>query len=102
MESLDEIRQKKLRELQESQVAEQEEDQSEERAFVLRQIMTPEAKERLGRLKIARPDFATELENQLIMLVQTGRVQERIDDEMLKMLLAKLQPQKREISIKRR
>lgn len=72
-----------------------------QKSLVMRQILTPEARERLGRLKMARPDVAQTVENQLIMLAQSGRLGQKIDDEMMKQLLGRLVPEKREIKIER-
>jgi excinuclease UvrABC nuclease subunit len=69
---------------------------------LLRQILTPEARERLGRLKVARPEEARALEGQLVQLAQSGRLQNRVDDEQLKLILARLFPGNRDISIKRK
>ena len=71
---------------------------------LMRQILTPEARQRLARVRMVRPDFAAQLELQLIQVAQSGRVAIPINDDMLKRLLAQLQAQqsKREIKITRR
>lgn len=69
---------------------------------LLRQILTPEARERLGRLRMARPEEARGLEGQLVSLAQSGRLQARIDDEQLKTILARLFPSGRDINIRRK
>lgn len=103
---LQEIRRKKLEALQQQgtdaaqdEMAREQFDQ--QRQVVLRQILTTEARERLARIKIAKPEFVENVENQLIMLVQSGQVGERIDDKTLVQILEKVTPKKREISIKR-
>ena len=70
--------------------------------MILRSILTTQAKERLGRIKVARPEMAEEIENQLIMLAQGGRLKNKINDEQLRMLLSKIIPKKRDIKIERR
>jgi len=70
--------------------------------MILRGILTTQAKERLGRIKVARPEMAEEIENQLIMLVQGDRLKNKINDEQLRMLLSKIIPKKRDIKIERR
>ena len=72
-----------------------------QRAALLRQILTPEARERLGSLRTAYPQVAAAVEQQLILLYQSGRVR-TIDDQTLKQILAAVAPKKREISITRR
>ncbi len=66
----------------------------------LRQILTPEARERLANLKMVRPAFAEQLETQLIQLAQSGRVKLPITDEILKKILLQLQGAKRETKVK--
>jgi programmed cell death protein 5 len=108
MDDIEAIRKKKLRELQQqaySQEELQEEQQKEledQKKVILRAILTDDARERLGRIRAARPEMAENLENQLIMLAQSGRLKNKINDEQLRELLAKLLPQKRDITIRRR
>ncbi|WP_440952427.1 DNA-binding protein [Methanococcoides sp. FTZ1] len=116
VDDLEAIRRKRLAEMQQQQAAasqmdndaqvafQQEQAQAEREAQVqaiLRQIMTPEARERLTRLKLSRKELAEQLESQLVMLAQSGRLQSRIDDERLKLLLSQMQPKKREPTITR-
>jgi len=106
-DELDGIRRRKLMELQQAQdqaVAQQQmrESQQAQRQQILRQILTPEARERLGRIELAYPDLADNIENQLIALAQSGRVQRAIDDATLKQILERVMPKKRDIKIERR
>jgi len=101
------IREKKLRELQMQQAQQQiaQERMAEAEAMkqnILRAILTPEARERLGRVKLAYPELATNVENQLVMLAQTGRLNQQVDDDMLVNILDRITPKKREIRIERR
>jgi len=104
---LEALRQKRMAQLQvareqeEAMMAEKADAEAEKKA-VLRKLLTVEAKERLGRLKLAYPDVASAIENQLVMLYQSGRLPGMIDDETLKRLLAQVQPRKREITITRK
>lgn len=68
---------------------------------VLRVILTPEARSRLNNLKMVRPEFADQLELQLIQLAQQGRLPVPLTDDHLKRLLAELQEKKRDIKITR-
>src|SRR5437879_13780731 len=101
-DELDTIRRKKLAELQQYQtqaVAEQQyRDQVQaQRQLILRQILTPEARERLGRIELAYPELKENIENQLIALAQSGRVQRMIDDPTLRPILERVIPRNRGI-----
>lgn len=110
---LEEIRRRRMAQMQEQQsqaqvnpeaAYQQEQAQAEMEARkqeLLRKILTPEARERLTTLRMSRPALVEQLEMQLLSLAQSGRIQNMIDDEQLKQLLAQIQPPKRETSIKR-
>lgn len=108
---LEEIRRRRLAEIQKQQqqqvaqqaVAEEQAQRIEDqRQAILRSIMTPQARERLGTVKIAHPEVARLVEDQLITLASSGRLDREIDDDTLRAILRKLAPQKREISIERK
>ena len=110
-EELENLRKKKLQDLQQQAELQQElEDEQEsqkkqleqQKKRILRSVLTADARERLGRIKVARPEIAESIENQLIMLAQSGQLKNKINDEQLRMLLAKLLPKKRDIKIRRR
>ena len=65
----------------------------------LRQILTPEARDRLNNIKLVKPELAQQIELQLIQLAQSGRLKEKINDEQLKALLGQISSQKRESKI---
>jgi programmed cell death protein 5 len=111
MDELEEIRRRKLMELQAQRQRELEELQRQQeiqrqielqRKAILRAILEPEAKERLSRLKLAHPDIAEAVENQLIALAQSGRLAQKISDEMLVEILKRIMPKKREPRIIRK
>jgi len=106
---LERLRQKRFLELQaqqrmtgeERQVQAQEELERRKEA-VLRRILTSEARQRIANLKMARPDFAEQLELQLIQVAQGGKVRLPMNDETLKKILVQLQSdQQRETKIRR-
>jgi programmed cell death protein 5 len=110
MDDIEAIRKKKLRNLQQQQPTFSQEDFEEtqqkefedQKKLILRAILTDDARERLGRIKAARPEMAENLENQLIMLAQSGRLKNKINDEQLRELLSKILPKKRDITIRKR
>ncbi|MGI0053916.1 MAG: DNA-binding protein [Thermoplasmata archaeon] len=73
-----------------------------ERQELLRRVLTPEARERLGRIRLAKPEVAQSIEQQILGLAASGRLQRVVDDAMLRSLLERLMPDKREITITRR
>lgn len=68
---------------------------------VLRVILSPEARSRINNLKMVRPDFADQLELQLIQLAQQRRLPVPLTDDHLKKILVELQEKKRDIRITR-
>jgi programmed cell death protein 5 len=108
MDDIEAIRKKKLRNLQRQAFSQEEfedvqqQELEDQKKIILRTILTDDARERLGRIKAARPEMAENLENQLIMLAQSGRLKNKINDEQLRELLSKILPKKRDITIRRR
>lgn len=68
---------------------------------LLRNILTPEARQRLANLKMVKPEFTDQLELQLIQLAQQGKLPIPLTDEQLKQILIQLQARKRETKIRR-
>jgi programmed cell death protein 5 len=68
---------------------------------LLKQILSPEARQRLTNLKMVKPEFIDQLELQLIQLAQTGKVPLPLSDAQLKQILIQLQSRKRETKITR-
>eukprot|EP00828_Plagiopyla_frontata_P019176 TRINITY_DN2451_c0_g1_i2.p2 TRINITY_DN2451_c0_g1~~TRINITY_DN2451_c0_g1_i2.p2 ORF type:complete len:113 (-),score=29.90 TRINITY_DN2451_c0_g1_i2:75-413(-) len=77
---------------------------AEMRESILSQIMTPDARQRLSRIKLAKPEKAQQIESQLIMSAQKGMIQDKISEQQLIGLLEKMSGTKQEtkIQIKRK
>lgn len=115
MDDLDALRQRRLQELQaqqESMAAQNPEaaqQQAQEAAArqqqamdaALQQVLDPEARERFERIRLSRPDFATQVAQQLIAMGQRGRIANLLSDEDLRRVLQALSPQERETTIRR-
>jgi programmed cell death protein 5 len=105
-EELEAIRRKKLLARQqqindEQRQAQREQELQAQKQALLRQILSPEARQRLTNLALIKPEFTEQLELQLIQLAQSGRLQFPISDAQLKQLLIQLQSRKRETKIRR-
>ncbi|MEM2099171.1 MAG: DNA-binding protein [Candidatus Bathyarchaeia archaeon] len=105
-EELEAIRRRKLLAMQQRAVDEQKQAQVEQRLEaqrqeLLRQILSPEARQRLTNLKMVKPEFIEQLEMQLIQLAQLGRIPIPLSDNQLKQILIQLQSRKREPKIRR-
>lgn len=105
-EELEELRRRRTIELQRRLAQEQERFQMQQqiemqKQAVLRQILTPEARQRLNNLKMVKQEYTEQLELQLIQLAQTGKVNIPITDEQLKQILTRLQSRRRDIKIRR-
>jgi programmed cell death protein 5 len=105
-EELTEIRRRRYSDLQRAALDEQRQSESRrqfeaQKQSALKQIMTPEARQRLTNIRMVKPEFAEQIEMQLIQLAQTGRIKVPISDDQLKEALAKLQSSRKEIRIRR-
>ena len=109
-DELAELRRRRMEQMQRQAVDQQTMEEEAERQrqiesqirIVLMEILEPEARERLNTIKLTRPEFAKAIEQQLVMLAQSGRVRQRINDDQLKALLAQLTPSKKEFKITRK
>ncbi|WP_298525684.1 DNA-binding protein [uncultured Methanobrevibacter sp.] len=118
MSELDEIRQRRMAELQAQQAAMQNQQQQAaiqaqqqeaqrqqfeaQKKQILGQILTPEARTRLGNLKLTKPELVEQIEIQLIQSAQAGSLRGKVTDDQLKVLLRQIAGQKREIKITRK
>ena len=109
-EDIEEIRKRKLMELQKKYLEQQ---KAQEEALrqemeleaqldaIMRRILTPEARERLGRVKLVKPELARQVELVLVQLYQAGQIREPIDDAKLKRILAQIDERtRRDFNIK--
>ena len=61
--------------------------EAEARISILSQILTPEAADRLGRIRLVKESRAIDVENRLIMLAKSGQLRSKVNEEQLKELL---------------
>ena len=99
-EDLRRLREEKLAEIQKQQVMNeyQQKQQNEletQKKNIMRLILSPEARSRLTNIQMARPQFAQNIELQLIQAFQSGALRGKtpLTDETFKTLLIQLQNQ---------
>jgi programmed cell death protein 5 len=105
-EELEQLRRRRLAELQraaaeEERRAEVQQQVEVQKQAILKRILTMEARQRLTNIRMVKPEFADQLELQLIQLAQSGRVKLPISDAQLKEALVRLQSQRKDIKIRR-
>jgi len=105
-EEIEELRRQKMLELrakieEQQRQAEQRRQYEIQKRLAIQQILTPEARSRLANIRAAKPEFAEQLELQLIQLAQAGKLGSKITDTQLRQILDKLQARKREFRIRR-
>lgn len=110
-EELEELRQEKMEQLKEQQqggaaeqeAMEQQRQQAEaQKQALLRQALTDGARQRLNSVKMSKPEFGEQVEQQVVALAQSGRLQGKIDEERMKALLEELKPDSQDYNIRRR
>lgn len=118
MSELDEIRRKRMQQLQQQQqmaaaqqgasIEQMQQEEARKQQFeqekknALRQIMSPDARQRLANLRLTKPELVNGIEMQLISLAQAGRLQIPVTDATLKQILKETMGSKREIHITRK
>ncbi|MBE6493633.1 MAG: DNA-binding protein [Methanosphaera stadtmanae] len=117
MTELDDIRRRRMEELKQQQLAQQQqgvnlqqmqqeqemrERYEAEKKQALKQILTPEARQRLANLRLTKPELVNSIEVQLIQLAQAKRIQLPVTDDILKQILREASGKKREIHITRK
>jgi len=108
-EELEKLRQEKMEQLQEEgaevdeeALEEQRQQQEAQKKAILRQHLTDGARKRLNTVKMSKPQAGEKVEQQVLALAQSGRLQGKIDEEKMKELLRELTPDSKSFDIKRR
>jgi len=106
-EQLEALRRRKLQELQQ-QAAQQQMAQAQEKEFegkkylIMRKILSQEGRQRLENIRIVKPEFAQQVELQLIQLFQAGKLRGAtpLPDNAFKRLLEQITGKKKDFKIK--
>ena len=108
-EELERLREQKKEQLKEqmdgkqAEAAEGQRQQAEaQKKAVLRQHLTDGARQRLNTIKMSKPQVGERVEQQIVALAQSGRIQDQIDEDQMKELLRELTPDSKSFDIKRR
>jgi programmed cell death protein 5 len=109
-EQLNNIRRRKLEELKQQaaqqQLAEAQQKEYEAQKYqLMRKILSPEGRQRLENIRMVKPEFAEQIEIQLIQLFQAGKLRGAIPlpDKAFKKLLEQISSfdKKKEFNIKK-
>ena len=108
-EELEKLREQKREQLKD-QMGEEEEEAVEaqrqqaeaQKKAILRQHLTDGARKRLNTVKMSKPQVGEKVEQQVVALAQSGRIQGKIDEEKMKQLLSEITPDSKSFDIKRR
>jgi programmed cell death protein 5 len=85
----------------EAQEAQRQQAEAQKKA-VLRQHLTDGARKRLNTVKMSKPQVGQKVEQQVVALAQSGRINGKIDEEKMKALLSEMTPDSKSFDIKRR
>ena len=110
-EELEELRRKKMEQLKDRQGGEGQQEEAREaqrqqaeaqREAMLKQALTDGARKRLNTVKMSKPGFGEKVEQQVVALARSGRLQGKIDEEKMKDILEEMKPDSKSFDIRRR
>jgi programmed cell death protein 5 len=109
-EELEKLREQKRKQMKEQAGGQGDEEAMEaqrqqaeaQRKAVLRQALTDGARKRLNTVKMSKPEHGDQIEQQIVALAQSGRIQGKIDEDKMKELLQELTPDSKSFDIHRR
>jgi programmed cell death protein 5 len=108
-EELERIREQKREQLKDKAQSQDEDTMGAQRQqaeaqkkAILRQHLTDGARKRLNTVKMSKPEAGEQVEQQVVALAQSGRLQDKIDEEQMKELLQELTPDSKSFDIRRR
>lgn len=90
-DELEKLKKEKLQEMEQDGGDQQEEQIRQQLKQIASQILTEDARSRLGNIRVAKPDLASSIEFQLVQLHRAGQIRDKITDDQLKELLKKIQ-----------
>ncbi|MEK6940990.1 MAG: DNA-binding protein [Nanoarchaeota archaeon] len=102
MIGIEDIRKKKMEDIQQ-QISEQQELQQQIQSIenLSKSWLTKEALERFGNLKQAHEQTAFQFALIIAKMVQNNQIKEKVDDKTMREILIQMQPEKRDTKIRR-
>jgi programmed cell death protein 5 len=102
-EKMEELRERKQQEGGDGEGQEARRQQAEaQKKAMLRKHLTDGARKRLNSVRMSKPEFAEQAEQQILALAQRGQVQGQIDEDQMKKLLKELKPDENNFNVRRR
>ena len=108
-EELEKLREQKRKQLEEraqegqgEEMEAQRQQAEAQKKAILRQPLTDGARKRLNTVKMSKPETGEKVEQQIVALARSGRIQGKIDEDKMKELLKELTPDSKSFDIKRR
>jgi programmed cell death protein 5 len=111
-DDIEQLREERLQQLQDQQgggggdseaarEAQREQAEAQKKAQ-LRKHLTDGARKRLNSVRMSKPDFADQVERQVLALARSGRLGDQIDEDQMRDLLQELKPDSGGYNIRRR
>lgn len=111
-DDLEKLREEKMEELRErkrqqeggggeAQEARRQQAEAQKKAL-LRQHLTDGARKRLNSVRMSKPEFAEQAEQQILSIAQRGQIDGQIDEEQMKQVLKELSPDSKSFNVRRR
>lgn len=73
-----------------------------QKEYILKQLLSSDARLRLNNVRMVKPDLASLVENYIIGMASQGKIQSQLTDDQLKQILMSIQQPKRDFKISRR
>ena len=111
MSDLEEIKRKRLEELQNSLIQQQNQELQEQINLqrqievlenIAKQYLNKEAISRYGNLKSAHPELAIQVAVLIAQAAQSGQIKDKLNDKEFKEILMRIQKPKQEFKVKRK
>ena len=110
-DELEQIKKRKMMELQaqarqQEAMQQQRQEMEAQKAAIMRKILSPEARTLLENIRMVRPEFAQQVELQMIQLAQQGQLSRAgiripMSDDDFKKILQRIQGKKKDIKIRK-